>query len=113
MNAPLSRLSADLSMAADRRREPRYAAACEMTIRSMSGSTTTADLIDMSRHGACIKSEADWLRPGRFVAIGIGQGDMLEAVIRWTRDGSVGMEFLHPVPSDREDWHALMDCGGY
>ena len=67
-------------------------------------------IADLSTHGCCLRSEADWLRLGSFVSISLGEDEPgLQAIVRWVRDGACGLEFLRPVPSDRPEWHELMD----
>jgi hypothetical protein len=110
MNHPLARLRAETDTTENRRREPRYNAVYDATIINMLGKAASALLVDISRHGACVRSDAAWLRPGSFIKIAIAEDDRLEAVVRWVRDGAAGMEFLNPVSADREAWLALMDA---
>jgi hypothetical protein len=113
MNHPLARLSAEPETDENRRREPRFNAVSDVTITNMIGKTSSSLLIDISRHGACIRCDAAWLRPGSFVKIAIANDDELDAIVRWVRDGSAGMEFLNPVPADREAWLAMMDAANF
>lgn len=113
MNHPLARLVAEPDTTENRRREPRYNAVYDVTVTNMLGKNAPALLIDISMHGACVRSDAVWLRPGSFIKIAIAEDDRLEAVVRWVRDGSAGMEFLNPVGADREAWFALMDAGSF
>lgn len=91
------------------------------------------ELADVSTHGCCIRApgnddHADWLRQGAFVSIRLKDGASpeedgappetakpeaarLEAVVRWVRGHTAGMEFLRPVPPERLDWRELMDFG--
>lgn len=68
-------------------------------------------LSDVSLHGCCVVAGAEAFRQGSFVAIGIGDHPCLPAIVRWVRAHAVGMEFLHPVPAERMEWHDLMDMG--
>jgi hypothetical protein len=94
---------------AERRREPRVAAHYQATLQFTQDDSADVQLADISMHGCCVKTEADGLRVGRFVSIGIDDEPMLQAVIRWVRAGSAGMEFLRPIPSERYEWHDLID----
>lgn len=109
MNRQLARLDKGPSSHSDRRREPRYAARIEANIETASGEIGTATLIDVSEHGCSIEAEADWLRNGRFLSIGLGKKPKLQAVVRWVRGGAAGMEFLRPIPPERTEWHESMD----
>lgn len=93
----------------ERRREPRYAAGAAATLKSAQGDSDDVQLIDASMHGCSVQCDAGWLRIGRFVSISIEERPALEAVIRWLRDGTAGMEFLRPIPPDREEWQDLLD----
>lgn len=93
----------------ERRREPRVTAQHEAIVQFSDGKIADVQLTDVSMHGCCVKSEAEDLRIGRFVSIGIEDEPMLQAIIRWMRGGSAGMEFLHPIPYERTEWHDLME----
>jgi len=111
VNAPLRTLSvsSELSMD-DRRREPRHSTCFEATLEFSNGSYASALLADVSLHGCCIRTDADWLRQGAFVSIGLGAEPKMPAIVRWVRGNAAGMEFLRQVPVNRTDWHTLMDA---
>lgn len=110
MNAPLTRFAADpLAQADERRREPRYNTSYAARLIALSGEDAGALLVDVSFHGCCVRSDASWLRNGRFVSIHLDPDAPLEAVVRWIRDGSIGLEFLRPVPVSSHAWQDLMD----
>lgn len=113
MNLPLARLGAEPESAGNRRREPRFNAVFNVSVINMMSKTAPALLVDISLHGACIRSDAPWLRIGSFIKIAIADDDRLEGVVRWMRDGAVGLEFLSPVGNDRETWLALMESGSF
>jgi len=94
---------------ADRRREPRFAARIDARMKSSRGDVVDIHLAEVSLHGCRVVSAEPWLKNGMFVEIGLGDEPMLEAIIRWVRDGSVGMEFLWPIPPERREWHDLAD----
>ena len=78
-------------------------------LQCVPGETATVELADVSMHGCCVRTETPDLRIGRFVSIGIDSNPMLQAVIRWVRDGAAGMEFVRPIPPERSEWHDLIE----
>ena len=112
MNAPLPRLypspQADRD---DRRRERRHLARFAAVLKTSQGRQLSVMLTDVSLHGCCVQTDADAVRQGTFVSIGLGEEPMLPAIVRWVRGETAGMEFLHSVPSDRFDWHDMMHAG--
>jgi len=93
----------------ERRREGRTKARYRAVLQFSDGAGGDVELADISMHGCSVRSETEDLRIGRFVSIGIDAEPMLQAVIRWVRDGTAGMEFLRPIPPERDEWHELMD----
>lgn len=92
-----------------RRKEARFAAWFDARLENAHGDGVDVLLADVSLHGCRVRCEERWLRTGSFVSISIESGNRLQGVIRWIRDGFVGMEFLRPIPSDRTEWLDLMD----
>lgn len=92
-----------------RRKEARYSTWFDAKLESSRGDNADVLLSEVSMHGCRIKCEETWLRTGSFVAIGLEEGPMLQAIVRWIRDGNVGMEFLRPIPPERAEWHDLME----
>ena len=110
MNAPLARLTpAASATGAERRRAPRFTAWHPARLQARQGRFEEVLLTDVSTHGCCVRSDSPNLRVGAILAIGVGEHPMLPAMVRWVRDGSAGMEFLRPIPHEREEWHYLMD----
>ncbi|GGY95370.1 hypothetical protein GCM10011614_07590 [Novosphingobium colocasiae] len=95
----------------ERRRETRHNSAVTVMLQFASGSRTSVQLTDVSLHGCCIRGDSDRLHQGRILSIGLNDHPMLDAIVRWVRDDTAGMEFLHPVPVERREWHDLMDSG--
>jgi hypothetical protein len=105
----------------ERRRERRHATRYAARLETARGGVMEVELADVSPHGCCIgapdhDARADWLRQGAFVSLRLGDSACpetakLEAVVRWVRGHSAGMEFLRPVPPERLDWRELMDFG--
>ena len=112
MTNGLARLGA-LESVTDRRRETRHPARASARLNSSRGESAEVLLADVSTHGCAVTIEQPWLRPGAFVSIAIAQGQglqarPLQAIVRWVREGSAGMEFLAPIPTDLTEWHELM-----
>ena len=81
----------------DRRRAARQRAHGEIEIASSAGETATAQVNDVSPYGCNLNTDANWLRLGRFVTLGAGER-AVQAIVRWSRDGVAGVEFLRPIP---------------
>ena len=112
MSRSLARLPANDSEpdeTRDRRREPRQAVWATASLQSSRGEHEEASLVDLSVHGCAVQTGATWLRCGGFVSIALGEGPALTAIVRWTREGIAGMEFLAPVPRQHAEWHDLIN----
>ncbi len=112
MTARIARLEAAPPQAGpfdDRRRERRFAARAQASLRSSKGDCAQIAILDVSTHGCAIAAQDSLLRTGSFVSIGLGENPALAAIVRWVRDGTAGMEFLAPIPPDRAEWHDLME----
>jgi PilZ domain len=72
-----------------------------VVIQSNAGERTSARLRDISVYGCNLACEADWLRMGRFITLRLGKDRTIQAIVRWTREGMTGIEFLRPI-SDAE-----------
>jgi len=96
-------------VATERRREPRVTTRFNAVLQMSDGVSNEVQLADVSAHGCCVRGDAEGLRIGRFVSIGLDEDSMLQAVIRWVRDGTAGMEFLRPIPPEQVEWHDLME----
>lgn len=116
MNAPLVRLQTEQQPGfgrrskSDRRRETRYSAWFKGRLHSSDGQKEKILIADVSIHGCSIRTEATWLRVGRFVAVSVDGGTKQDAIVRWVRDGAAGMEFLRPIPSNARVWADLLDA---
>lgn len=102
-NANLARLQA-------RRRERRFETWFDATLETAHGDRADIRIAEVSLHGCRIKGDMDWIHTGAFVSIAAEGGRKLQAIIRWVREGSAGMEFLRPVPQECTEWHDLMDA---
>jgi hypothetical protein len=90
------------------RAAPRLAAQRRGQISSAQGGTALAMISETSLHGCSVQCASGWLRPGRFVCIGIEDNAPLQAIVRWVREDHAGLDFLQAVPSHRSDWQALI-----
>ncbi|MEY4952795.1 MAG: hypothetical protein RL299_1219 [Pseudomonadota bacterium] len=79
------------------RRVSRRIAEAIATIRSASGDRCQARIRDVSVFGCSLVCDAPWLRTGMFVAVQVSSDWSIQAVVRWTRDGIAGVEFLRPI----------------
>lgn len=70
-----------------------------VTVTLSSGEQTDAAIQNVSIHGCNLQSEEPWLRLGRFVTIRFNRERSVQAIVRWARDGSTGVEFLRPITS--------------
>jgi hypothetical protein len=83
---------------ANRRQAARLVAAGTVALESNSGQQATAELHDFTAYGCNLIGYADWLSIGKFIAIRFDNDETVHAIVRWTRDGSTGVEFLRPLP---------------
>lgn len=93
----------------DRRKEKRFAAGFPARLRSSNGEQAEVTVADVSLHGCSVNTDAKWIGQGKFVSIGLGDKPMLQAIVRWVRSGSAGMEFVREIPEDRDEWQELID----
>lgn len=84
----------------------------EALVASVHGQSSSMGIGDISAHGCCLSSDADWLRIGGFLSIAAEVGPPLEGIVRWLRDGRAGVEFLRPVPPAYREWHELIESFG-
>lgn len=83
------------------RRATRRIAEAVATVRNAHGDRHRARIRDVSVFGCSLASDADWLRSGMFVSVEVNQELTIQAVVRWSRQGVCGAEFLRPI-SDAE-----------
>ena len=93
----------------DRRRAVRRAVDTQVRVSNSANKRCDSRISDFSSYGCNVKCEADWLRTGAFIAIELGDDKPVEGIVRWVRDDSCGVEFLHPLASDLEEWQALIN----
>lgn len=86
----------------------RQAARIDVTIQSNHGDSSAARLNDISVFGCNVLTRADWMRCGIFVSIALSEARTVQAIVRWVRGGSCGVEFLRPIPDAEADELAAM-----
>ena len=96
-----------------RRKAVRAAVQVEARVTSSRSDKATVTINNVSPHGCNIRGDASWLRMGSFVGVSLASGQPqqapIQAIVRWLRDGSAGLEFMRPVPSDNKPWHELIN----
>lgn len=79
------------------RRTTRRIAGTVATVRTAGGERCRARIRDVSIFGCSIVTEAEWLRTGIFVTIQLSAEWSIQAIVRWARDGTGGVEFLRAI----------------
>jgi hypothetical protein len=109
MQAPLPNHSMPIHHDVERHREQRGALGARASVGMTGHGPAEALLSDVSAFGCCVKSAADWLRPGRRIAIGLPGGETMDSIVRWSGAGLAGLELLRPAAADQPEWLALID----
>jgi len=78
-------------------RMPRLRICCPVSLVA-EGMRVSANLIDVSQGG--VKIEADFLREGEEVTVGVHGLEGRRGVVRWAHDGRAGIAFLAAIPFD-------------
>lgn len=78
-------------------RMPRLRIACPVSLVA-EGMRVGATLVDVSQGG--VKIEADFLREGDEVTVGVHGLETHRGVVRWSHDGRAGIAFLAAIPFD-------------
>ncbi|MFM5916157.1 MAG: PilZ domain-containing protein [Novosphingobium sp.] len=79
------------------RRTTRRIAGTVATVRTAGGERSRARIRDVSVFGCSVVTEADWLRTGIFVTIQLSADWSIQAIVRWAREGTGGVEFLRAI----------------
>ena len=85
------------------RRADRQIARGDVVVRSSHGNSVQARLNDISIYGCNVMADADWMRSGMFVSIQLTAERSIQAIVRWVRAGSCGVEFLRPIRNAEAD----------
>ena len=80
------------------RKGTRRPASSLVLVTSSHGDRAKALLRDISIYGCNLVSEAGWLRTGMFIGIRLNPERTAQAIIRWSREDTCGVEFLRPIP---------------
>ncbi len=78
-------------------------------VTSSRGDSAALTIANVSTHGCNVRGYAPWLRIGSFVGVALEDTPMLLAIVRWTREGTAGLEFMRPVTPGNKPWHDLIN----
>ena len=92
-----------------RRKAARAIVQVGASITSVRGDSAAVTINNVSTHGCNIKGDAKWLRIGSCVGVSLEGSQPLQAIVRWLRDGSAGLEFLRPVSPQNTAWQELIN----
>ena len=67
------------------------------SVKSSQGGRCRARIRDVSVFGCSLVTDTDWLRSGSFITLQITAEWSIQAIVRWSRDGTGGVEFLRPI----------------
>ena len=85
------------------RRGTRRPASSLVLVTSSHGDRAKAVLRDISIYGCNLVTEATWLRMGMFIGIRLNPERTVQAIVRWAREDTCGVEFLRPIPDAEAD----------
>ena len=103
MVAKLKRLEMIVDAPVLTRRADRRAVSSNVVVQSNNGDRIGGQLRDISAYGCNLVCDADWLRIGRFISLRLSKEWTIQAIVRWTRDGATGVEFLRPISNGEAD----------
>jgi len=86
------------------RKAERRPASGTVLLQSSGGERAMIRLRDISAYGCNLVGEVDWLRIGIFVTLRLSGERSIQAIVRWIRAGSCGVEFLRPIPDADAEW---------
>lgn len=72
-------------------------------VTSSHGDRAKAQLRDISIYGCNLISDETWLRTGMFISIRLNPERTVQAIVRWARNDTCGVEFLRPIPDAEAD----------
>jgi PilZ domain len=92
------------NQAIDKRRISRRISGRSVIVKSSHGERAKAVIRDVSVYGCSLVGDAPWVRVGSFVGIVLSTERSIQAIVRWSRGGVSGVEFLRPIPdAEAED----------
>lgn len=88
----------------EKRRISRRISGRSVVVKSTNGERAKAVIRDVSVYGCSLVGDAPWMRIGSFVGIVLSAERSIQAIVRWSRGGVSGVEFLRPIPdAEAED----------
>jgi hypothetical protein len=81
----------------EKRRISRRISGRSVIVKSSHGERAKAVIRDVSIYGCSLVGDIPWIRVGSFVAVVLSAERAIQAIVRWTRGGTVGVEFLRPI----------------
>ena len=90
------------------RKAERRAVSGKVIVQSSAGDRLSSQLRDISAYGCNLACDAEWLRLGRFVSLRLAKDWTIQAIVRWSRDGATGIEFLRPISNHEADLIAAL-----
>lgn len=87
----------------ERRRTERKLVRASLVVTTGDGESAAAEMNDVSSLGCNLRADVDWIRLGRFVTASLGDDLSFTGIVRWSRDGVHGLEFLRPLPGSVVD----------
>jgi PilZ domain len=92
------------TQAIEKRRTSRRISGRSVVVKSTNGERAKAVIRDVSVYGCSLVGDAPWMRTGSFVGIVLSAERSIQAIVRWSRSGVSGVEFLRPIPdAEAED----------
>lgn len=82
----------------EKRRIARHISGRSVIVKSSHGERAKAVIRDVSIYGCSLVTDASWMRVGSVVAIALSVERSIQAIVRWSRGGVSGVEFLRPIP---------------
>ena len=79
------------------RRVSRRNAETIASIKSAQGGRCRARIRDVSVFGCSLVTDTDWLRSGSFITLQITAEWSIQAIVRWSRNSTGGVEFLRQI----------------
>jgi PilZ domain len=90
--------------AMEKRRISRRISGRSVIVKSSHGERAKAVIRDVSVYGCSLVGDTPWIKVGSFVAVVLSAERSIQAIVRWTRTGVSGVEFLRPIPdAEAED----------
>lgn len=79
------------------RRSNRMPVAVRASLRLTRGTKFDVVVTNLTREGCCIFASYLNLRTGDYVGLRFAELEYLHAIVRWSTDAMVGLEFTHPL----------------